>query len=134
MPFWRGLTEPIRRTCYVLARCDPRGEIAVGVPGGQGNDQVHHHEQNALQPVRLAIGNEVVHLLVESELVAVSLRTHEGVNLPEEPTQRARSPGSRQSRESGAISSSSISVGPVSGVTIPLHQRLFAIISFDSPG
>lgn len=33
------------------------------LPSSQCNDQVHHHEQHSLQPVRFAVHNEVVDLL-----------------------------------------------------------------------
>ena len=35
---------------------DPEGNI----PGSNSDNQVHHHQQDALKPVRFAVPNEVV--------------------------------------------------------------------------
>lgn len=32
----------------------------IGLPASNGDDQIHGHQQDTLQPVRLAVGNEVV--------------------------------------------------------------------------
>lgn len=35
--------------------------VKLDIPSSNGDDEIHHHKQNTLEPVRLAVANEVVH-------------------------------------------------------------------------
>ena len=73
---------------------EPRDAVSKGqlstsynehIPSRKGDNQIHHHQQDTLKPVRLAITDEVVDLWVASQyndITSSPSRNH----LPEEQT------------------------------------------------
>lgn len=60
----------ILSSCLDLVRIEPEDMSATRynavmeayIPSSHGDNQVHRYQQHTLEPVRFAIGNEIVHL------------------------------------------------------------------------
>ena len=71
------------------------------LPSCHGYDQVHHHQEDALEPMGFTVGNEIVYLALFSNVVLV---VKKAVDVPAGRQQIAESLGRRRSTKSTRVS------------------------------